>query len=73
MGVTCFFFLNAGPQVANVDPKTFCGFNPCEEVGCLHDPAARCITDFECNPVFFDTDGKMLSKCKGIVINTGHG
>ncbi|KAL9981062.1 hypothetical protein ACROYT_G009719 [Oculina patagonica] len=53
-------------QVADVDPKTLCDFNPCEEAGCLHDPAARCITDFECNPVFFNADGDMLPKCKGM-------
>ncbi|RMX47976.1 hypothetical protein pdam_00005390 [Pocillopora damicornis] len=53
-------------QVANVDPKTLCDFNPCEEVGCLYDPAAHCITDFECNPSFFNLNGEMLPKCKGI-------
>lgn len=55
-----------GLQVANVDPKTLCDFNPCEEVGCLYDPAAHCITDFECNPSFFNLNGEMLPKCKGI-------
>ena len=54
-----------GLQVANVDPKTLCDFNPCEEVGCLYDPAAHCITDFECNPSFFNLNGEMLPKCKG--------
>ena len=57
--------LNLGLQVADVNPKSLCDFNPCDEAGCLHDPAARCITDFECNPVFFNVDGDMLSNCKG--------
>ena len=57
--------LNPGLQVADVDPKSLCDFNPCHEAGCLHDPSARCITDFECNPVFFNVDGDMLSNCKG--------
>lgn len=60
-----YYVSNSGLQVANVDPKTFCDFNPCEEVGCLYDPAARCITDFECNPTFFNINGKMLPNCKG--------
>ena len=66
-----FLLLNTGPQVANVNPKSLCDFNPCEEAGCLYDPAARCITDFECNPVFFDANGKMLSQCKGKMYETG--
>lgn len=64
-------FVNTGLQVADVDPKSLCDFNPCEEAGCLHDPAARCITDFECNPVFFNADGDMLPKCKGRFFSTG--
>lgn len=62
-----FSFLNPDLQVADVDPKSLCDFNPCEEAGCLHDPAARCITNFECNPVFFNVDGNMLSNCKGVL------
>lgn len=64
------FFLNPGLQVANVDPKSLCDFNPCEEAGCLHDPDAKCITDFECNPMFFNVKGDMLPKCKGKLYST---
>ena len=64
-----FFFFDVGSQVANVNPKLVCDFDPCQEAGCLYNPEARCITDFECNPVFFNTDGKMLPHCKGK--NTG--
>lgn len=61
----CLPSFNTGPQVSNVNPKSLCDFNPCEEAGCLYDPTARCITDFECNPIFFNSDGKVISKCKG--------
>ena len=49
----------------DIDPKDYCGFNPCEEVKCFATLLARCITDFDCNPLFFDQHGNTIKTCQG--------
>ena len=51
--------------MVSYSPKVLCGFDPCQRVGCLQDKGVICVTDFECNPTFFDDEGKVLKNCKG--------
>ena len=52
-------------KLSAYSPKVMCGFDPCQKVGCLENKGAICVTDFECNPTFFDDHGNVLKGCKG--------
>ena len=52
-------------NLASYSPKVLCGFDPCQRVGCLEEKGAICVTDFECNPAFFNDEGNVLKGCRG--------
>jgi hypothetical protein len=54
-------------KLPSYSPKVLCGFDPCQRVGCLEDKGSICVTDFECNPTFFDDEGNVLKGCRGEV------
>ncbi|XP_046840533.1 uncharacterized protein LOC124434688 isoform X2 [Xenia sp. Carnegie-2017] len=51
-------------KLSSYSPRMLCGFDPCQSVGCIHNIEAFCIADFECNPTFFDNNGRVLKKCE---------
>jgi hypothetical protein len=65
----CVYFpegkVAAVQNLASYSPKALCGFDPCQRVGCLEEKGAICVTDFDCNPTFFDDEGNVLKRCKG--------
>lgn len=47
------------------DPVEMCGYHPCKVAKCLTTPTNMCVSDSECKPVFFNTNGKIIESCKG--------
>ena len=47
------------------DPVELCGYSPCKVTKCVTGPAAMCVSDSQCRPVFFDQNGKIIKSCKG--------
>ncbi|XP_028400687.1 uncharacterized protein LOC114523845 isoform X2 [Dendronephthya gigantea] len=56
--------VTAVKNLASYSPKVLCGFDPCQRVGCLEDKGAICVTDFDCNPNFFNDEGHVLKACR---------
>ena len=54
-------------SLVNVDPKAFCGFNPCDFSKCLLAPLGSCVSDYKCRPVFFDEKSKRVEDCVGMM------
>jgi hypothetical protein len=52
-------------SLVDIDPKQFCGFNPCDISKCLLAPLGSCVSDYKCRPVFFDENNKRLESCVG--------
>ena len=52
-------------SLVDIDPKQFCGFNPCDISKCLLAPLGSCVSDYKCRPVFFDENNKRIEGCAG--------
>ena len=52
-------------SLVDIDPKQFCGFNPCDISKCLLAPLGSCVSDYKCRPVFFDENNKRIEGCVG--------
>ena len=52
-------------SLVDIDPKQFCGFNPCDISKCLLAPLGSCVSDYKCRPVFFDENNKRIESCVG--------
>ncbi|XP_028400694.1 thrombospondin-2-like [Dendronephthya gigantea] len=52
-------------SLVDIDPKQFCGFNPCDISKCLLAPLGSCVSDYKCRPVFFDENNKRIQGCVG--------
>ena len=47
------------------DPGKLCGYNPCKVAKCVTSPSAMCVSRFDCNPIFFNREGRIMKSCKG--------
>ena len=52
-------------SIVDIDPRTVCGYNPCVVAKCIILPYATCVSDFKCRPVFFDSEERKVTQCKG--------
>ena len=46
-----------------IDPIKSCGVNPCLLAKCLSDPFADCSPNIDCDPVYYDSSGKVKEDC----------
>lgn len=61
-----FFFLTSDENfLIRKDPVEMCGYHPCKVAKCLTTPTTMCVSDSECKPVFFNTNGRIIESCKG--------
>ena len=61
-----FFFLISDENfLIRKDPVEICGYHPCKVAKCLTTPTTMCVSDSECKPVFFNTNGRIIESCKG--------
>lgn len=64
-----FFFLTSDENfLIRKDPVEMCGYHPCKVAKCLTTPTTMCVSDSECKPVFFNTNGKIIESCKGKIL-----
>ena len=47
------------------DPVELCGYNPCKVAKCVTNPSAMCVSRFNCNPIFFNREGRIIKSCEG--------
>ena len=59
------FLVTEKSSLVDIDPKQFCGFNPCDISKCLLAPLGSCVSDYKCHPVFFDENNKRIEGCAG--------
>ena len=52
-------------SIVDIDPQAVCGYDPCKVVKCFGSPYARCLSDFRCKAIFFDSEERKLDFCKG--------
>lgn len=57
--------MSGGNYLVRADPVELCGYNPCKVAKCVTNPSAMCVSRFNCNPIFFNREGRIIKSCKG--------